>query len=186
MTTRRASPKPLRPTKQAAAVGPAVPTSDRAVFPLPKTELFAESVPARIASVAVQAARYGEQPNPNPGVRAGVSIGALDLSMRAEYGWASDRAIALIVYAELKTPDAPVVVDAAVALRVVFEAVQATTNQDLWAFVKDAGIRIAYPFVRAHLATLTAMGSLGSIALEPLFLAMMEPTGAVSPEADQP
>lgn len=147
----------------------------RDVFPLPATSLVAASLPARIASVAVKSIRYEEQPNVSFATRNPAAPGPLDVSLRAEYGWAGDRIIVLTVHATIKTPEAPVHVDATVSLRVAFEAIEATTGQQLWQFVKEAGLRIAFPFVRTHIATITAMGSLGSIAIEPLLLSLGEP-----------
>jgi preprotein translocase subunit SecB len=173
----KAAPPLKRPPSPLPVATAATPTP-RATLVLPKTVLVAAAVPARIASVAVTAVRYAE--HPNPAVAPGISplSGELDLSMRAEYGWANDRTIVLTVHTDLKTPNAAVVVDVAVSLRVAFEAGDNASNTDLWEFVKEAGLRIAFPFVRTHLATITAMGSLGSVVVDPLMLAMVEPQPA--------
>ena len=156
-------------TASGASVGQSEP---KGMHPLPKTRLVAAPIPARIAAVSVQSAQYSERPNPKFVPEHLPAPAPMDLSVRAEYGWAGDSAIVLTVHVDAQTRKTPVLVDCNVTLRVAFEGSSSTSSSDLWTFVKEAGLRIAFPFVRTHIATLTAMGSLGSMILEPLVLGL--------------
>ena len=137
--------------------------------------MIAKPVPVRIGGVSVQSAQYSEQRNPNFSPAEDVPHKtALDLNVRADYGWAGDRVIVLLVHAGIKTPNAPMLVDCQLSIRVAFERGEKASQAHLWAFVKEAGMRVAFPFIRTHIATLTGMGSLGSLLIEPLMLGLEE------------
>ncbi len=144
-------------------------------LPLPTTHVIANKVPVRIGGVAVQAASYSERVN--PAFMAGQDVPsrtALEFNVKADYGWAGENAIMLVVHAAIQTPTAPVLVDCKVSIGMAFEREGNTSQEQLWSFVTEAGLRVAFPFVRAHIATLTGMGSLGSLLIEPLMLSLEE------------
>lgn len=171
------TPKPSR-SRKIASKSPATPLGNAvSTFSLPKLRVVAQKVPVRISAVAVQSAHYSERPNPTFALDAVVpSNAALDLNLRADYGWAGDHILVLTAHANLETPEAPMMVSCQLSLRVAFERDHTASAEDLWSFVKEAGLRMAFPFIRTHIATLTAMGSLGSLIVEPLMLAMVEPS----------
>ena len=167
--------KPTRaPKRLAKRAVPSLNAESHAV-PLPKTHVIAKTVPVKIGGVAVQAASYSERANPafTPG-RDPDNKTALDFNVRADYGWSGDSAIVLVVHAAIQTPKAPVLVDCKVTIAVAFERDDDTSKDDLWSFVKEAGLRVAFPFIRTHIATLTGMGSVGSLLIEPLMLSLSE------------
>jgi preprotein translocase subunit SecB len=138
----------------------------------------AQALPVKIAAVAVQSARYSERPSSTPSSSAAVNSAALSLTVKAEYGWANQRVLVLTVHADVSTPHSPVLVECQVSLRVAFEREDSVSAAAHWSFVKEAGLHIAFPYIRAHIATLTAMGSLGSIMVEPIQLSLYEPPSA--------
>jgi len=167
--------KSPRALKAAAKSASAPRDSVSHALPLPTTHVIANTVPVRIGGVAMQAASYSERANPAFTPGQGVqSRTALDINVKADYGWAGETAIMLVVHAAIQTPMAPVLVDCKVSIGVAFEREGNTSQEELWSFVKEAGLRVAFPFVRAHIANLTGMGSLGSLLIDPLMLTLEE------------
>lgn len=139
---------------------------------LPATAIRATPVPVKIAAIVVQSCSYSEGPNPQFQRLQESAIQRAEVGLRSEYGWIGQDAIALVAHVKVTTPRAPVLVDCNVAVRVVFQRAEQISNEDLWTFVKASGLRVAYPYMRSAVANLTALGTLGSIALDPLYLSL--------------